>query len=57
MRARMNRVVKKIGKKDMKRSEKREFTIKKVEKKIDEETQDQLYYLGLDLKELPKVEP
>ena len=57
MRARMNRVVKKIGKKDMKRSEKREFTIKTVEKKIDEETQDQLYYLGLDLKELPKVEP
>ena len=56
MRARMNRVVKKIGKQDMKRSEKRALTIKKVEKKIDEEEQDQLYYLGLNLKELPNAE-
>lgn len=56
MRARMNRVVKKIGKKDMKRSEKAALEVKKVEKLIDQDEQDQLYYLGLNLKELPEAE-
>ena len=41
MRARMNRVVKKIGKKDMKRSVKKELEVKKVEKQIDQDEQDQ----------------
>lgn len=53
MKARMNRVVKKIGKKDMHRSVKPQLTEKKVVKQVDEETQLQLYYLGLNLKELP----
>lgn len=54
MKARMNRVVKKIGKPDMKRLYKKPLEEKKVEQKVDPETQDQLYYLGLDLKELPE---
>ena len=56
MRARMNRVVKKIGKKDMKRSVKKELEVKKEEKHFDQDEQDQLYYLGLNLKELPEAE-
>lgn len=51
---RMNKVVKKIGKKDMQRSEK---IVRKEIVKVEDKNQDQLdqlYYLGLDLAELEK---
>ena len=52
MKARMNRVVKKIGKKDMQRSEKVKIKNDVVKVQIDQDTLDQLYYLGLNLSDL-----
>ena len=54
MKARMNRVVKKIGKKDMQRSEQIKKIENKVVEEIDQDTEDQLYYLGLNLSDLEK---
>ena len=48
----MARQVKKIGKQDMYRSQKPKVKQETVKKVIDEETQDQIMYLGADLKSL-----
>ena len=49
---RMNRKVKKVGKQDMYRSQKPKVKQEVKKKVIDEETQDQILYLGGDLKTL-----
>ena len=50
MKERMNKKVKKIGKMKMTRSEKPQLEKKEVVKEIDEDTADQMLYLGYDLK-------
>ena len=52
MNERMNKVVKKIGKIPMTRSEKPKQELKEVVKEIDADTADQLLYLSMDLKML-----